>query len=125
MTCYQLIREAFQTIDYNECGFPAPSTPSGELYDEMESLLGSYTDQLLSIARAHTVSKLPTAKLSEKELFSGVILAKWADPKKRREATMTMNLQVTIPCRIHDCSSLNQILDTRIDEMDSIGNTQD
>jgi len=68
---------------------PAPE----DLKAEMKFFLEAYTDRLLIIAQTHTLSKHPDSRLSEEELVSGTIMAKWADRHKRREAVNAMNLQ--------------------------------
>jgi RNA-dependent RNA polymerase len=69
-------------------------TPSDDVMVEMENLLHDYySDKLFSIAQTHTLSRVG-AKLTEGELVSGTIQAKWRDHKRRREAVNAMNLQV-------------------------------
>ncbi|KAK0202976.1 RdRP-domain-containing protein [Desarmillaria ectypa] len=61
--------------------------------EEMRHILDEYCQQLLAIAKAHTVSKVSTAHLSEAELVCGCIMERYTDHKKRRETTASMNLQ--------------------------------
>ncbi|KAK0218131.1 RdRP-domain-containing protein [Armillaria fumosa] len=61
--------------------------------EEMRHILDEYCQQLLAIAKAHTVHKLSSAHLSEAELVCGCIMEHYYDHKKRRETTASMNLQ--------------------------------
>ncbi|KAK0238675.1 RdRP-domain-containing protein [Armillaria nabsnona] len=61
--------------------------------EEMRHILDEYCQQLLAIAKAHTVHKVSTAHLSEAELVCGCIMEHYFDHKKRRETTTSMNLQ--------------------------------
>ncbi|KAJ7171804.1 RdRP-domain-containing protein, partial [Mycena crocata] len=67
--------------------------PSEGLLEEMRNILDEYSDQLMIIAKTHTVSKRTNAYLSEAELVSGTIQERYADHRKRREAIAAMNLQ--------------------------------
>ncbi|KAK0488741.1 RdRP-domain-containing protein [Armillaria novae-zelandiae] len=60
---------------------------------EMRHVLDEYCQQLLAIAKAHTVHKLSSAHLSEAELVCGCIMEPYHDQRKRRETTASMNLQ--------------------------------
>jgi RNA-dependent RNA polymerase len=89
------IYHALRRIDLFDLGLPSLEIPSDILMEEMESLLHSYyIEHLVSIAKTHTISKNPDAILSEEEVISGTILAKWPDHRKRRDAEIAMNLQV-------------------------------
>ncbi|PBK99199.1 hypothetical protein ARMGADRAFT_1025474 [Armillaria gallica] len=61
--------------------------------EEMRHTLDEYCQQLLAIAKAHTVQKLSTEHLSEAELVCGCIMEHYFDHRKRREITTSMNLQ--------------------------------
>ncbi|KAK0434561.1 RdRP-domain-containing protein [Armillaria borealis] len=61
--------------------------------EEMRHILDEYCQQLLAIAKAHTVHKVSTEHLSEAELVCGCIMEHYFDHKKRRETTASMNLQ--------------------------------
>ncbi|KII86358.1 hypothetical protein PLICRDRAFT_114791 [Plicaturopsis crispa FD-325 SS-3] len=84
---------ALRRIDLEQIGLPSLLDPDDNLLQEMRSLLDEYSEQLFKIARAHTVSKHSGAFLTEAELVSGTIQAKWADHRKRKEAVTAMNLQ--------------------------------
>ncbi|PBK99194.1 RdRP-domain-containing protein [Armillaria gallica] len=67
--------------------------PDENVLEEMRHILDEYCQQLLAIAKAHTVHKLSTKHLSEAELVCGCIMEHYFDHKKRRETTVSMNLQ--------------------------------
>ncbi|KIK51552.1 hypothetical protein GYMLUDRAFT_181285 [Collybiopsis luxurians FD-317 M1] len=67
--------------------------PQEDVVDEMHHVFEDYREQLLFIAKTHTISKKADTWLSEAELISGAIMERYPDPKKRREVTMTLNLQ--------------------------------
>ncbi|KAK0238673.1 RdRP-domain-containing protein [Armillaria nabsnona] len=67
--------------------------PDGNDLEDMRHVLDEYCQQLLAIAKAHTVQKLSTEHLSEAELVCGCIMEHYFDHKKRRETTTSMNLQ--------------------------------
>ncbi|KAK0457718.1 RdRP-domain-containing protein [Desarmillaria tabescens] len=67
--------------------------PDEDDLEEMRHILDEYCQQLLVIAKAHTVSKLSAAHLSEAELVCGCIMERYTDHRKRREMTASMNLQ--------------------------------
>jgi RNA-dependent RNA polymerase len=90
------VSNALMYIDLSELGLPALHPPQNNLMEEMEQLLDAYSEHLVSIARIHTISKSPKAQVTEAELISGTITAKWSDHRKRREAVTAMNLQVPI-----------------------------
>ena len=69
--------------------------PSASLMAEMKHLLEAYSDRLIVIAQAYSLSKHKDSRLSEEELVSGTIMAYWADHNKRREAVVSMNLKVS------------------------------
>ncbi|KAG7444331.1 RdRP-domain-containing protein [Guyanagaster necrorhizus] len=66
--------------------------PDEELLEEMRHVLDEYCQQLLSIAKAYTVSKGSAARLSESELVCGCIIEWYIDHGKRMETTKSMNL---------------------------------
>lgn len=101
------ILDALRLVPYHTLGLEF-QFPSEELLDEMEDKLWAYSEQLMVIAQAHTDSKSPNAHLTEAELVSGTIQAKWADHHKRREAVIAMNLQVYNPFIY--CTTFGQIL---------------
>ncbi|KAK0457722.1 RdRP-domain-containing protein [Desarmillaria tabescens] len=67
--------------------------PDEDDLGEMRHILDEYCQQLLVIAKAHTISKVSTEHLSEAELVCGCIMERYTDHKKRRETTASMNLQ--------------------------------
>ncbi|KAG7444334.1 RdRP-domain-containing protein [Guyanagaster necrorhizus] len=67
--------------------------PDENVLEEMRHILDEYCQQLLAIAKVHTVSKGSKAHLSEAELVCGCIMEHYYDHKKRRETTASMNLQ--------------------------------
>ncbi|KAK0188748.1 RdRP-domain-containing protein [Armillaria mellea] len=68
--------------------------PDEDDLEEMRHILDEYCQQLLVIAKAHTVHKFSSAHLSEAELLCGCIMEHYFDHKKRRETTASMNLQM-------------------------------
>jgi RNA-dependent RNA polymerase len=90
------VLNALMETDLSQLGLPPLQPPQDDLMEEMERLLEAYSEHLVSIARIHTISKLPGARVSEAELISGTIMGKWSDHHKRREAIVAMNLQVHI-----------------------------
>ncbi|KAF9490125.1 RdRP-domain-containing protein [Pleurotus eryngii] len=72
---------------------PIDVLPNEDVIGEMQDILEEYSTQLHTIAKAHCTSKRPSDSLSEAELVSGTIQAKWADHRRRREAVIAMNLQ--------------------------------
>lgn len=70
------------------------AVPAAELQEEMRYLLKDYCEQLLAIAKTHTISKNKEIWVSEPELVSGTIMANWSDHHRRREEVTAMNLQV-------------------------------
>jgi hypothetical protein len=95
-----------EIIEMPDLGLPPLEDPLDDLMDEMEHLLEAYSDRLLAIAQAYTLSKHLDSKLSEEELVSGTIMASWADHNKCREAVISMNLQVSI--QRHSYSNVQQ-----------------
>jgi hypothetical protein len=87
------ICRALDAVGLYDLGLPPLQAPSVELLEEMDHKLEAYCDQLLVIAKTHAVSKNGKAQLTEAEIVSGTIQAKWADHRKRREAVAAMNLQ--------------------------------
>ncbi|PBK99203.1 RdRP-domain-containing protein [Armillaria gallica] len=67
--------------------------PDEDDLEEMRHILDEYCQQLLAIAKAHTVHKFSKEHLSEAELVCGCIMEHYFDHKKRRETTTSMNLQ--------------------------------
>jgi RNA-dependent RNA polymerase len=67
--------------------------------EEIDKLLEAYSKHLVSIARIHTISKSRDARVSEADLISGTVSAKWSNHRKRRDAIVAMNLQVHIIIR--------------------------
>ena len=90
------IFNALMEIDLSELGLPPLQPPQDDLREEMVQLLEAYAEHLASIARMFTISKSRGARISEAELVSGTITAKWSDHRKRREAVIAMNSQVPI-----------------------------
>jgi RNA-dependent RNA polymerase len=90
------IFNALMEIDLSELGLPPLQPLQDDLREEMVQLLEAYTEHLGSIARIFSISKSRGARISEAELISGTITAKWPDHRKRREAVIAMNSQVSI-----------------------------
>lgn len=92
---------ALQRLHVEQMGLPALSAvpKTSELYEEMEELGTEFCDKLKQIAQAHTLSKKADVFLSEGELVSGTIQAKWYDHRKRRDAVAAMNTQVSVHSR--------------------------
>ncbi|TDL18602.1 RdRP-domain-containing protein [Rickenella mellea] len=86
---YSLQYEVLRGLSFDEDSF----FPSETLLEEMGHLLEAYSEQLFTIAKTHTISKRADDHLTEAELVSGTIQAKWADHKKRDNAVTAMNLQ--------------------------------
>ena len=107
------ILQSMMEIDLEEIGLPPLEPPHENLMEEMEQLLEAYSEHLGAVARTHTPSKSPDARVSEAELISGTILAKWSDHRKRREAVIAMNLQVLVIIILYISSIL--ILDLFLD----------
>ncbi len=96
--------------------------PDENVLEEMRHILDEYCQQLLAIAKAHTVHKLSTEHLSEAELVCGCIMEHYFDHKKRRETTASMNLQVRTALLLFCSSSEVEILsaaDTRAHKGDT------
>jgi RNA-dependent RNA polymerase len=93
------IQNALATNGLRSLGLPTPDVvPSEDLLEEMRNILDEYSDQLMVIAKTHTISKRANAYLSEAELISGTIQERYSDHRKRREAVSAMNLQVRLRC---------------------------
>jgi len=92
-TDYEKVLTALSALDPPSLGLSSLDMPPDDLMDEMRHKIWEYSRQLMVIAKTHTLSKSPTAYLTEAELVSGTIQAKWADHRKRREAVAAMNLQ--------------------------------
>lgn len=88
------IRYRLHRIDMDELGLPPLETSHSDVTEEMNHLLDAYSDRLLVIAQTHALSRHIESRLSEAELVSGTIMAKWADHRKRRESVSAMSLQV-------------------------------
>ncbi|KAJ7239036.1 hypothetical protein B0H12DRAFT_86162 [Mycena haematopus] len=90
------IRAALGSVGLRSLGLPPLDFPPDEnLLEDMQNILDEYSDQLLVIAKTHTISKRANAHLSEAELVSGTIQERYSDHRKRREAVSAMNLQVS------------------------------
>jgi hypothetical protein len=87
------IYDALNALGLYDLGLPPLQVPSDDLAEEMNHKLWAYCDQLLVIAKTHTITKSANVQLTEAELVSGTIQAKWPDPRKRREAETAMSLQ--------------------------------
>ncbi|GBE85127.1 hypothetical protein SCP_0703130 [Sparassis crispa] len=92
--CAVIIR-ALSSINLPNLGLPAHTKPSKELSEEMQHLLDAYCDQLLAIAKVHTITKTKDAYISEAELVSGTIMANWSDHRRQKDAVSAMNLQTS------------------------------
>ncbi|KAJ3983189.1 RdRP-domain-containing protein [Lentinula detonsa] len=64
-----------------------------DLLDEMYHVFEDYREELIVIAKTHTVSKNADIWLTEEELICGVSMERYSDPRRRREVTTAMNLQ--------------------------------
>ncbi|KAJ7456436.1 RdRP-domain-containing protein [Mycena latifolia] len=88
------IQTALTSIGLYDLGLPLLiNQPREDLLEEMRIILDEYSDQLMVIAKTHTISKRANAYLSEAELVSGTIQERYSDHRKRREAVAAMNLQ--------------------------------
>ncbi|KAF7367387.1 RdRP-domain-containing protein [Mycena sanguinolenta] len=88
------IQAALASVGLRSLGLPTLDVlPDEDLMEEMRNILDEYSDQLLIIAKTHTISKRANAHLSEAELVSGTIQERYSDHRKRREAVSAMNLQ--------------------------------
>jgi len=92
------IFNALMEIDMSVLALPRLQPPQDDLREEMIQLLGVYSEHLKSIARIFSISKSRGARISEAELISGTITAKWSDHRKRREAVISMNSQTHELC---------------------------
>ena len=92
---YDCIFNALTNIDVLYLGLPPLDPPLEDLQDEMFQLLEAYSEHLDSIAQLFSISK-SRGRISEEELVCGTITGKWSDHRKRREAVIAMNLQVSI-----------------------------
>ena len=92
------IFNALTGIDLSELGLPELDPPQDDLWEEMLQLLEAYSEHLESIARLFSISKTRRVGITvtEAELVCGTITGKWSDHRKRREAVIAMNLQVSI-----------------------------
>ncbi|KAJ7102468.1 RdRP-domain-containing protein, partial [Mycena belliarum] len=87
------IQTTLASLGLRRLGLPTVTDmPDEDLLEEMRHILDEYTDQLMVIAKTHTISKRANAHLSEAELISGTIQERY-DHRKRREAVAAMNLQ--------------------------------
>ncbi|KAJ6501486.1 RdRP-domain-containing protein [Mycena vitilis] len=114
-------RDALASIGLRRLGLPSvASDPSEDLLEEMRDILDEYSDQLMIIAKTHTISKRANAYLSEAELVSGTIQERYSDHRKRREAVSAMNLQTgeLVKAIRHEFKSpdYREMQDTGIDE---------
>jgi hypothetical protein len=91
------IRRALVSVGLRSLGLPSLDFPQEELLEDMRNILDEYSEQLMAIAKTHTISKRVNAYLSEAELVSGTIQERY-DHRKRREAVSAMNLQVSDSC---------------------------
>ncbi|KAF5361337.1 hypothetical protein D9757_012315 [Collybiopsis confluens] len=64
-----------------------------EVIDDMHHVFEDYREQLLHIAKTHTNSTKPDVWLDEAEMVTGAIMEHYPDPRKRREASVSLNLQ--------------------------------
>jgi RNA-dependent RNA polymerase len=102
------IYNALMGIDLSELSLPPLQPPQDDLREEMLQLLDAYSEHLVSIAQVHSISKLRSRiGVSEAELISGTIMAKWSDHRKRREAVISMNSQVSIITFIYNSTLFN------------------
>ncbi|KIY66410.1 RdRP-domain-containing protein [Cylindrobasidium torrendii FP15055 ss-10] len=90
---FGLIQEALEDLDTESLGLPDIDDVEESLFHEMGELLELYKTEFRQIAKEHTLSKHPNDMISEAEILSGTIQAKWADHRKRRDAVTAMNLQ--------------------------------
>jgi RNA-dependent RNA polymerase len=95
-------------IDLSELDLPPLQPPQDDLRKEMQWLLKKYSKHLRSIAQIHSISKSrDRIGVSEAELTSGTIMAKWSDHRKRREAVISMNPKVSIITFIYNSTLFN------------------
>ena len=99
------IFNALMGIDLSELGLPPLQPPQDDLQEEMLQLLEAYSEHLASIAQMFSISK--SRGISEAELISGTIMGKWSDHRKRREAVIAMNIQVSIIIFIYSSTLFN------------------
>ena len=92
---YNHLFKALAKIDLSELGLPPLDPPKDDLREEISELLLTYSVHLVSIAQQYSISRF-RGKISEEELVSGTITGRWPDHRKRREAVMAMNIQVSI-----------------------------
>ncbi|GLB43035.1 putative rdRP-domain-containing protein [Lyophyllum shimeji] len=90
-----VISDALARLRTDRLGLPSISMSAlpDDVLEEMDDLLEMYTTELQFIAKAHTLAKHPNEQLTEAELVSGTIQAKWSDHHKRRDTVASMNLQ--------------------------------
>lgn len=93
---FGIIAGAVDALRTERLGLPSVFDLPEDVLQEMGDVLELYKTELQFIAKAHTLAKHPNDQLSEAELVSGTIQAKWADHHKRRETVASMNLQVCI-----------------------------
>jgi RNA-dependent RNA polymerase len=104
------ISSALMKIDLLEIGIPPLQLPQDVLRDEMVQLLKAYSEHLESTARLFSISKF-RGRISEAELISGTITGKWSDHRKRREAVIAMNIQVSIIIFLNSSTIFNFFTD--------------
>ena len=92
---YNCIFNALTNIDLLYLGLPTLDSLQDDLWEEMFQLLEAYSERLGSIAQLFSISK-SRGRISEEELVSGTIMGKWSDHRKRKEALIAMNIQVSI-----------------------------
>ena len=92
---YNRLFKALAKIDLSELGLPPLDPPKDDLREEISELLLTYSVHLVSIAQQYSISRF-RGRISEEELVSGTITGRWPDHRKRREAVMAMNIQVSI-----------------------------
>ncbi|KDQ54925.1 hypothetical protein JAAARDRAFT_693519 [Jaapia argillacea MUCL 33604] len=90
-TAASVIRTALRGIDTTALDLPPLSQPSDDDLSPMRDLFEAYIDQLRTIAHAHSLSTY--YRLSEGELVSGMIHARWTDRRRRQRSVAMMNIE--------------------------------
>ncbi|KAF8063609.1 RdRP-domain-containing protein [Lyophyllum atratum] len=88
-----VITDALLRFRTDRLDLPSIFEIEDDVLQEMDDLMEMYMTELQFIAKAHTLAKHPNEQLSEAELVSGTIQARWSDHHKRRDTVASMNLQ--------------------------------
>ena len=107
------VSQALRSIRLQDLGLPPLQDSSDNLRDEMKFILYQYKEQLLVIARTHTLSRGQNYHLTEAELVTGTIEATWGDHRRRQAAASAMNFQASLQY-MHVCQTLKvKVIDAR------------